>query len=120
MFRLPLREKKPGRPCGKVDYVLQTLRRLNDPDFQLAQMARVVIERERYFHGRRIGLDEALAEAQVWFRRRFPNGIRRVKIEARANAFGFTVRKPRRPQPIRRPNVAKARELLRSGRTWWD
>jgi len=100
------------------DPVLRTLRDLNNSTFVLAQIARMVIEREHVVRGRRVGYDEALDEAQIWFKRRYGDGIRRVKFEAAANAAGFIVRVARETQPIQRPNRKLARELLRRGRTW--
>jgi hypothetical protein len=113
----PTIRRSRGRPSGVEDPVLRTLRDLNDPTFVLAQIARIVIERER-FHGRRIGYSEALDEAETWFKPRWGDGIRRVKFEARANAAGFIVRKTRKPQPIQQPDRERAKEFLRRVRTW--
>ena len=113
----PTIQRSPGRPPGVEDPVLSTLRDLNDPTKVLAQMGRVVMERER-FHGRWVSIDGALDEAQIWFKRRYGAGIPRVKFEAAANAAGFIVRVARETQPIQRPNRKLARELLRRGRTW--
>ncbi len=113
----PTIRRSRGRPPGVEDPVLRTLRDLNDPTFVLAQMARIVIERER-FHGRRIGPDEAIDEAETWFRRHWGDGICRVKFEARAIAARFIVRKTRKAQPIQPPNRDQAKELLRRIRTW--
>jgi hypothetical protein len=107
---------KVGRPRGKVDPVVAILRDLNDPTLVLAEMARIVMEREGIW-GHRIGYDEALDEAEIWFKRRWGDGIRRIKFESSDNAFGFIVRKNRKPQPIQRPNRERAKELLRRQRT---
>ncbi len=113
----PTIRRSPGRPRGRVDSVVGTLRDLNDPTKVLALMARVVMERERYY-GRPVIIDKALAEARVWFKRRYGAGIPRVKFEARANAAGFIVRKTRKKQPIQTPDLEGAREMLRCPRTW--
>jgi hypothetical protein len=115
---IPFRKKKPGRPEGSTeDPVLRTLRDLNDPTRVLAQMARTVMERER-FHGRRVVYEAALDEAMVWFGRRYGEGIRRVRFEAAVNAAGFIVRKNRKPQPVQQPDRDRAKELLRRQRAW--
>ena|SRR5712664_74122 len=114
----PTIRRSRGRPPGVEDPVLRTLRDLNNSTFVLAQIARIVIEREHVVRGRRVGYDEALDEAQIWFKRRYGDGIRRVKFESSANAAGFIVRKTRKPQPIQRPDRERAKEFLRRIRTW--
>jgi hypothetical protein len=118
----PTIRRPAGRPKGPEDSVLRTLRDLNNPTKVLTLIARIVMEREHYIYGRRIGYDigydEALDEAQAWFKRRYGDGIRRIKFEAGVDAAGFIVRKTRKPQPIRQPDREKAREMLRCQRTW--